>query len=173
MVSRSVCLPNLVMWIPRIQTSSAIGVAPLVVGLSGDGLEAEGDRLRAGFVRAHRVGGEPHLHAEGDVLVVGLDVHDVAPDAGAVAVDHAGHERHRHAGGGEAHDRERPQLAGGADRGLAELGAAAARAGVAPVEEPGPAARALVGLEVGLVAEHQVVDQRDLVRSFVGPPCGC
>src|SRR3954452_6724905 len=78
-VSRSGCLPNLVMWIPRIQTSSAMG--------SLQGFEAEADRLGAVVVRAHQVGGEPDLHAERDVLVVGLGVDHVAAHAGAVAVD--------------------------------------------------------------------------------------
>ena len=54
----------------------------------------------------------PSVH----VLGIGLDVDDVAPHARAVAVDDAGHERHRDAGRGERHDRERPQLALGARR---------------------------------------------------------
>ena len=35
-------------------------------------------------------------------------------------------------------------------------------AGIAAVEEPGTAGHTLVGDEVGLIAQHQVVDQRDL-----------
>ena len=53
----------------------------------------------------------PELH----VLGVGLDVDDVAPHAGAVAVDDRGHERHRDAGRGERHDGEGPHLALGGD----------------------------------------------------------
>ena len=56
--------------------------------------------------------------------------------------------------------------------GLAEVGAEARGAGVAPVEEPGAAARALVGHQVGLGLEHQVVDEGDFLltaRSLARP----
>src|SRR5690606_23897055 len=43
-----------------------------------------------------------------------------------------------------------------------ELGAGAARTGVAPVEEAGTAVGALVGDQVRVVAEDEVVDERDL-----------
>src|SRR6476620_9364870 len=127
-VSFSGCLPNFVMWIPRIQMSSA---------MSGSfrRCETESDRLGADDVAAH---------------------------ARPVAVDDRRDERHGDARRRERHDRERPDLARGGDVGGAELGAEAARTGVAPVEEPGTAARALVGHEVGLGLEHEVVDQRDL-----------
>jgi hypothetical protein len=99
------------------------------------------------------------------VLGVGVDVDDVGPHAGATAVDHAGHERHRDAGRRERHDGVGAQHAVGWDVDRAELGAAAARAGVATVEEVGAAVRALVGDEVGrAVVEHEVVDDRDLGR---------
>src|SRR5687768_16864080 len=77
-VSRSGCLPNLVMWIPRIQMSSvAMSVALPVAALAAatraavDRLEAEPDRLRARRVGAHRHRGEADLHAEAHVLGVG------------------------------------------------------------------------------------------------------
>src|SRR4051794_22686288 len=93
-VSFSGCLPNLVMWIPRIQMSSAI-IPPL--GLSGRAgrapvddrgpgasdcsspsrvgsfrrCETESDRLGAGAVDADHLGRELHLHADVHVLRVG------------------------------------------------------------------------------------------------------
>src|SRR5829696_2227180 len=188
-VSWSLCFPNLVMWIPRIQTSSAMGALPSLrrwscgrspwfrrtdrrgssaasttlccselapVGArSGDGLEAVADGLGARFVGADGDGGEPDLHPELDVLGIGRDVHEVAAHARAVAVDDGGHEGHRHPGGGEGDDGEGAHLTGGGDIDVLEGGAAARRAGVATVEEPGTALGALVGDEVGVVAEHQ------------------
>ena len=100
-MSLSGCLPNLVMWIPRIQMSS-LSHGGSHVGRSGvgsesvsDRFEAEADGLGAVVVGAERVRGQRDLHAERDVLGVGLDVDDVAAHARAVAVDDAGHERHR------------------------------------------------------------------------------
>ena len=53
-------------------------------------------------------------------------------------------------------------LALGADRRLGEPGTEAAGAGVASIEEPCPARGALVGDQVRLVTEDEVVDKRDL-----------
>src|SRR4051812_314965 len=92
-VSRSGCLPNLVMWIPRIQTLSLIAC---LLACSGR-LEAETDGLVAVVVRADRVGGELDLHAEVHVVRIGFGVDHVAPHARAVAVDQPGDERHRDA----------------------------------------------------------------------------
>src|SRR5262245_29118450 len=75
-VSLSGRLPNLVMLMPRIQTSSAIAV-----GLQG--CEPEADGLGAGAVGADRERGELDLHAQAHVLGVGLDADHVAPHAGA------------------------------------------------------------------------------------------
>src|SRR5581483_12242306 len=80
-VSLSGCFPNLVMWIPRIQASSAT-VAPLA-----DRFEAEADGLGAVVVGPEREGGQAHRHAELDVLGVRLGVDDVGPHARAVTVD--------------------------------------------------------------------------------------
>src|SRR5712672_1817079 len=80
-VSRSGCLPNLVIRMPRIQISSLalIVAAPSSVGDSWSGrrLEAEADRLGALGVGADRVGGQAHLHPVADVLGIGLDVDEV------------------------------------------------------------------------------------------------
>src|SRR5688572_9831011 len=122
-VSRSGCLPNFVMRMPRMKMSS------LMSGLQG--LEAEADGLGAVVVGADREGGQLDLHPEGHVLGIGVGVDHVAADAGAVAVDDPGHERHRHAGGGEGHDREGLQLALGGDRRVLELRSEARGAGVA------------------------------------------
>jgi hypothetical protein len=101
-------------------------------------LEAVVDGLGAGGVGADRVRGEADLHAERDVLGVGLGVDDVAPHAGAVAVDDGrnvgGHARHE-----GRDDREGSDLAFGGDGHLAELTAAARCAGVAAIEEAGTA----------------------------------
>ena len=43
-----------------------------------------------------------------------------------------------------------------------EVGRRARRAGVAAIEEAGAASHALMGHEVGVVAQYQVVDERDL-----------
>src|SRR5918997_5042541 len=136
--SLSGCFPNLVIVIPRIQTSSAMWR----FSCSGEGLEAVADGLGARFVGADGGGGEPDLHPELDVLGVGLDVHEVAPHARPVAVDDRSHEGHRHAGGGEGHDGERAHLARRRHRRVLERRAAARRTGVAPVEEAGSALRA-------------------------------
>src|SRR5215471_5694227 len=151
-VSLSGCFPNLVMWMPRIQTSSAMSVR-LQRG------EPEADGLGAGAVGADRERGELDLHAQRDVLGIGLDPDEVAPHAGAVAVDDRGDEGHRDAGGGHRHDGERPDLALGGDGHRAEVLPAARRTGVAAIEEPGTAGGALVRLQVRVVAQHQVVDQ--------------
>src|SRR6478672_220571 len=127
-VSLSGCLPNFVILIPRIHTSSAMS-AHL------QGLEAEADGLGTRRIGSDRERREPDLHAQLHVLGIGLDVDDVAPHRGAAAVDQAGHEGHRHAGSGEGYDRERAQLALGRDvDGREALGAAARRTRVAPVE---------------------------------------
>src|SRR5256885_2013408 len=109
-VSLSGCLPNLVIWIPRIQTSLVA-----MALLSADGLEAEADGLGAVVVGADRIRRQPHLHADLDVLGVRGAVDDVGPHARAVAVDDPGHERRGDAGRRERDDGERPQLPGGLD----------------------------------------------------------
>ena len=65
-------------------------------------------------------------------------------------------------GRGEGDDGERAHLALGGDLDGVEVGAAAVGAGVAPVEVAGAACVALVGHEVRLVTEDEVVDERDL-----------
>src|SRR6476469_329207 len=75
MMSLSGYLPNFVIVIPRIQTSSLIGGVP---SLSRSGrLEAVAHGLGASVVVADGVGGELDLHAELHVLGVGLGVDDV------------------------------------------------------------------------------------------------
>src|SRR5258706_4260849 len=66
-LSLSGYLPNLVMWIPRIQTLSAIS-SPL----GSDRLEAEADGFGAVVVSADRVGRELHFHPEMDVIRIGI-----------------------------------------------------------------------------------------------------
>ena len=131
-------------------------------GYASRGLEAEADGLGAVIIRAHRVGRQAHLHPERHVLGIGRRVDHVAAHAGAPAVDDRRHERHRDARRGQRHDGEGPHLALGRDVDRLELGAEARRARVAPVEELRPARRALVGDQVRLVAEHQVIDEGNL-----------
>src|SRR3954469_13758350 len=88
MASLSACLPNLVIEIPRIHTSSDTGCL--------QGFEAEAHCFCAFTVGCHRERRQPDLHAEVYVLGVGVDVDDVAADAGAVAVDDGGDKRHGH-----------------------------------------------------------------------------
>src|SRR5215468_7049920 len=86
--SLSGCLPNLVMWIPRIQMSSLLLIVVLrFARCSVDGFETEADRLGSVGVGAHRIGGQPQLHAERDVLGIGWAVDHVAAHARAVAID--------------------------------------------------------------------------------------
>src|SRR3954470_18303815 len=141
-MSLSGYLPNLVMWIPRIQTSSAIRCS------LGDRAEAVAHGFGALGINTNRGGRELDLHAEADVLGRRLDVDDVAAHARAVAVDDGRDERHRNAGRGHRHDRERLDDAARLDRHLLPLVVLTAGAGVAAVEEASPALRALVGHEV-------------------------
>ena len=98
------------------------------------------------------------------VLGVRCHVDQVRPHAGALAVDHRGDEGNRDPRRGEGHDGEGPDLARVGDAHLLEVGPLAGGAGVAAVEEAGAARGALVGHQVGVVPQHQVVDQRDLLR---------
>src|SRR5882724_12017344 len=107
--SLSGCFPNFVILMPRIQTSLVLTARSLV----GDRFEAEADRFGAGAVGAKRVRRQADLHPEGHVVGIRVDVDEVAPDAGALAVDQGGHERDRDAGGGERHDGEGLDLPGG------------------------------------------------------------
>ena len=67
-------------------------------------------------------------------------------------------------GAAKRHDGEGPHLARRRDVDRLEFGALAGGAGVAAVEEAGAARGALVGHQVRVVAQHQVVHQRDLLR---------
>src|SRR5205807_6227984 len=100
-VSLSACLPNLVMWIPRIQTSPLAICRP---PCSAQRFEPEADGLHAGVIGSQRVGSQLHLHSQPDVLGVGRDVDQVGPHARPVAVDEGGNERDGDAGGGEGDD---------------------------------------------------------------------
>ena len=62
-VSLSGCLPNLVMWIPRIQMSSLMS-SGRPVSLSPTGSNPKPMASVPASSVADRVGGEPHLHAE-------------------------------------------------------------------------------------------------------------
>src|SRR5437588_248397 len=112
-VSLSACLPNLVIWIPRIQMSSLalIGLLLSLCGSSGHWFEAEADRLGSCRVAADRKCRQPHFHAVADVLGIRIDVDQIGADLGAVAVDDGGHEWSGDAGRGEGHDGERPNRA--------------------------------------------------------------
>src|SRR6516165_3956076 len=90
-VSRSGCLPNLVMWMPRIQMSS------LAMSVTFHRFEAEADGFGALIVSPHHIRRQADFHSRVHMLGVGSHVDDVAADARPVAVDHPGHERHRDA----------------------------------------------------------------------------
>src|SRR6516165_8955608 len=77
-VSLSGCLPNLVIEMPRIHTSSDTGRLQW--------LEAEADGLGAFTVGRDREDRQPHLHPQPDVLRIRLHVHEVRPHARASAV---------------------------------------------------------------------------------------
>src|SRR5436190_24368162 len=98
-VSSSGCLPNFVMWIPRIQTLSLA-----MTILLADRFEPEADGLGAVVVGADRERGQPDLHADRDVFGIGGTVDDVGPHARAVAVDDTGDEGRGDAGRRERHD---------------------------------------------------------------------
>src|SRR6202022_1233692 len=185
--SRSGCLPNLVIRIPRIQTSSlpfivdapSSGDQCRVVGdgresvvhrggramldtsqRSRDGFEAKPHRLVALGIGADRGGGEPPFHSVMAVLGMGLDVDEVGADSGAVTVDHGRHKWSGDARRRERDDRERPHCALGRDRDGGELGGEAVGAGVTPAEEASTAVSAFLGDQVRFgVVEHQIVDQ--------------
>ena len=80
-MSLSGCLPNLVMWIPRIQTSSCTHRVLLVVSVAAGRFEAEADGLGAVVVGAERVRRQADLHARRHVVGIGLDV-DQLPRTG-------------------------------------------------------------------------------------------
>src|SRR4029450_544165 len=79
-------------------------------------------------------------------------------------------ERHGHTRSGVRDDGERPHLTLGGHAHLTELVALARRAGVATVEVPGPARHTLVGDEMRRVAQHQIVDERNLTGHGTPPP---
>ena len=149
-VSLSGCLPNLVMWIPRIQMSSlAICSAPSSVERVRS--RSRSPRCRRCRCRSGRSRAAPSCRActcsgSGSTLTSWR----------ARSCRRSRRPRPRTAPGCPARrsddDRERAHLALGRDVDRAELGAEAGGARVAPVEEPGAAARALVGDEVRLVA---------------------
>src|SRR6478752_1366139 len=122
-VSLSGCLPNLVIWIPRIQTSSPAIASPL-----SDRFETEPDRLDTFAIRTHRLRRQLDLHPEGHMLGIGLDVDHVAAHAGAATIHHRGHERHRYSRRSERDDRERSQLALGGHIDIGECGGTTAGA---------------------------------------------
>src|SRR5271165_1805784 len=103
------CLPNFVMWAPRIHTVS--GITRLLFWRLGrlGRLEAEADRFDALVIRSHAECAQPDRHAEPQPLRIGFHVDEVRADAGAVHVDHAGGIGHGHTRGRHGHDRERAQ----------------------------------------------------------------
>src|SRR5579875_2461597 len=133
-VSLSGCFPNLVMWIPRTQMSSAAMRHPF------QWFEPEADRLGTLRVDPDDRGCQANLHPNRDVLGVGRDVDHVGPNAGATTVDQRGNVRDRDARRCHRDDGERPHLTGGVHLDVVEANPAAGRAGVPPVEEPGRAA---------------------------------
>src|SRR5580700_8305344 len=84
-MSLSGCLPNLVMWMPRIQMSSLMAVSSSG-RFSADRLVAKADRLDAFFVGANRKRRQTKLHSERDLLGGGVNVHHVGPDGRAIDV---------------------------------------------------------------------------------------
>src|SRR6266480_6396079 len=118
--SLSGCLPNFVMWMPRIQTSSLIAVLSDQAVSSGR-FEAEANGLGPRFVGTEGERGEPELHSEAHVLWIGVGVDHVAAHARAVAVDHAGHERNRYPRGSQRDDREGLELALGRNVDVSEV----------------------------------------------------
>src|SRR5579875_2765073 len=156
-VSLSGCFPNLVMWIPRTQMSSAAMRHPF------QWFEPEADRLGTLRVDPDDRGCQANLHPNRDVLGVGRDVDHVGPNAGATTVDQRGNVRDRDARRCHRDDGERPHLTGGVHLDVVEANPAAGRAGVPPVEEPGRAGVALVRHQVGRRPQPQVVDEGDLL----------
>src|SRR6478609_3040795 len=158
-VSLSGCMPNFVIWIPRIQTSSPAITSPL-----SDGFEPEPNRLDTLTINTHRLRCQLDLHPERHVLRIGLHVDHVASHTGTATIHQCGHERHRHPGRGKRHDRERSQLALGRHIDLFEVCGTTSGARIAPIEEPCSTRRTLMGDEMRLIPQYQVVHQRNLTR---------
>ena len=157
-VSLSGCLPNLVMVIPRIQMSSALAMisSPPRARSRSRWPRCRRRRCRPSWVASRTFMPSWTWSGSGSVLMT-LPRTLVPSQSTTPATKGTGTP-------GAANDtmvklRSSPSVA---TVDLLELGAGARRAGVAPVEEPRPAGRALVRLQVRASPKHQVVDQRDL-----------
>ena len=164
-------LPNLVMWIPRIQTSSLIGRSArrCLAGGVRRGLSS----VRAGSkpkpmastpwssAPSEYVASRTGMPVEtwsgsGSTLIrfprTGVPSQSMTADTNGVGMP----------GAAWATIVKVVTVPSGDDLDLVELGAEASRAGVAAVEVAGAAAGAFLGHEVGLIAQHQVVHEGDL-----------
>ena len=161
-VSLSGCLPNLVMWIPRIQSSSDADV--IVVNLPGVRSRSRPLRCRCRPCRSTSVVRRtfmPVLTCSGSGVTLIRLARTLVPSQSTTAATNG----HRDPGRGERHDGEgrAPHRSSALDT-VSNSVASAGGAGVATVEEAGAARGALVGHQVRVVPQHQVVDQRDLLR---------
>ena len=146
-VSLSGCLPNLVILIPRIQTSSLIAAPYRCVVSTGGSNPNPMASVPLSSVPSEYVARRtfmPKVTCSGVGSTLIRLARTLVPSQSTIA-DTNGTV---HARRGERDDRERADLAVGGDIGLAELGAAAVGAGVAAVEVAGAARRALVGDEM-------------------------
>ena len=121
-VSLSGCLPNLVMWIPRIQTLSAIDSSSRSAGQS-TGSKPNPMASTPLLVGPHGDRGQSQLHPERTCSGSGVGVHHVRPHA-ACRRSRSRRPRTEPAtpGGREVDDREGAQHAFAGDLGRAELG---------------------------------------------------
>ncbi len=93
-----------------------------------------------------------------------IHVHQVGAHAGAAAVDHRCNKRNRNTGCSERDDGEGANLTVGVDVNPTELRCRTAGARVASIEKACSAADTLVGHEVRVVAQHEVVHMRNSRR---------
>ena len=153
------CLPNLVMWIPRTQTSSCHAIA---LNLPGVRNRTRSLRCRSSSVPITSVASRtfmPRVTCSGSGSTLIRLARTLVPSQST----DGGHVGHRDPGAAKAtmvKARTSPLVG---DVGLGEVGWPAVGAGIAPAEEAGSARGALVGHQMRGLPQLQVVDQRNLL----------
>ena len=157
-MSLSGCLPNFVMWMPRIQSSSDADAIVLNLPV----VRSRSRRLRCLRRPCRPLRWPVGPSCPSHVLGIGRDVDEVGPHARALAVDDRGHEGHRDAGAAKAtmvKARTSPVVATSA----CLKSVPRRRRSRCGGRRTGRRSRAFVGHQVRVVTQHQVVHQRDLL----------